>query len=158
LSGAFKFGMHEKVMRHAYIEFVREHPVFMTQLMLFWKPVRAVSTIGRGLLPQVRADLKSPVLAGLFVLLVAVCALWVTTSSASGRDTRVLAGTLLVGIPALMLPIWWAFPARHVIGEQMLMTATVVVFALIWLVAAIWGRTPLRRRLYPVVGPRQNGC
>ena len=138
-----RIGLHESYIRLKYLQFVRQHPSYIFQLLLYYKPRAFVQTM-TGLFSSVDLTVLFPMLAAI-VATIALGVARVRPGAAAIEGTGIAPA---VGATALLflfslLPVIWAYPALFVMSDQIWMT-TVAAATLIW--AAVHGGLYLFRR------------
>ena len=121
LTGTYKFGRHEKIMRASYLKFLVENPVYSLELFLIWKPKRMLEII-RDFRPS--KGTKKYLLFPLFILLGMLIVVYVnpvdSKKISSPKSVDMLNRVLILGFPISFLPVLWAFPSKATASEQLL--------------------------------------
>jgi hypothetical protein len=150
-----RIGAHEEYIREQFINFVETHPIYVLEAIFYYKP-RAFFQYTWMFFSQIDPSVAISVLA---VLLTAAML-------ARNRRGRVLNNHVVIGVPAVLYvlslaPIVWAYPAPHVMADE-LWTTALLASAILWvgLCGAVWlVRGGSRSAAMPtrIGGPSQPG-
>jgi hypothetical protein len=112
----YRARVYEKVIRREYLSFLIAHPSYALMLFFYYKPMALIRVLG-GLISSI------PLGAGLLALGSLVLGLTVLSSSSirAAIFAELAASVFLIWLSSL-LPVFWAYPAPHVISDPALAT------------------------------------
>jgi hypothetical protein len=119
----YRARVYEKVIRREYLSFLFAHPSYALELFFHYKPMALIRVLG-GLISSI------PLGAGLLALgslVLGLLVLW-SSSTRPARFAELSASVLLIWLSSL-LPVFWAYPAPHVISDPAWATMLVLLIA-----------------------------
>ncbi len=140
-----KMGLHEQLIKERFLRFAFQHPRYMLELMLWYKPKRLLEEL-------VSAFGKYDwtvwsVLCPVAFLVIAVMACWrLEIPSHVGR--RLASGLAATGLMSLAAPIW-TYPIYHVLGETFLVWIALCLGLAALLLAKVVAQPVARLRARP---------
>jgi hypothetical protein len=123
LTGTYRIGLHDRMVRGAYLSFVRQHPWFVVEAHVA-KLKRTIEIVAQYLAEALRSSssLITLLAASLGTLSILVIGPLTTRPSATVDAAAATGGRLLaltsIALPFSWLPSLYAYPATHVIGDQ----------------------------------------
>jgi hypothetical protein len=139
----YRARVYEKVIRREYLSFLIAHPSYTLMLFFYYKPMALIRVLG-GLISSI------PLGVGLLALGSLVLGLTVLSSSSIRAATfaELAASVVLIWLSSL-LPVFWAYPAPHVISDPALATLLLLMivpsFAIVLLARAATRARNMRR-------------
>jgi hypothetical protein len=137
-----KIGLHEKLIKERFLRFVYQHPLFMLELYLWYKPKMFFSELAWAFSNY--SWRVGTLLCQLTFVVVAVIA-WRRLEIPS-PVRRVLSSALLVTGMMSLLPVVWTYPMAHVLGEQFVVWIAIVLYFATFLLSEAWPMVSLRIR------------
>jgi hypothetical protein len=119
-----RIGLHDAYIRVKYLEFARNHPTFVLQTWLYYKPL-AFAALIKSLLSSIDRSAAIP----LFAVLLAATALALGRGRRDVDRLRPAVGGAVVLFVFSLAPVIWAYPALHVMSDQI--WTTTAVFAMV---------------------------
>jgi hypothetical protein len=132
--GGMRWRVHEAVLRSAYLDFLRRNPGFALQLFVFYKPQLCFQTVD---------PLVASIPAAAWLL--AAISLGFATALFAAR-TRERSSEFVAAFATMffcsLVPTLWAYPAPHVIADQLWSTIFLCMLLIAWGAAAAVSRGP----------------
>ena len=127
-----RWRMHEDMVRSAYLEFLQKNPVYSLQLFLYHKP-RKLLGILQDVVPSI-PPAAGGMAAAAFAMSIALLS--------AGRGIRLIELLLAIGLLFLcsLAPSLWAYPAPHVMADQLWSSLFLCMSVTACGVAAVAGR------------------
>ncbi|HEY3789610.1 MAG TPA: hypothetical protein VGL71_12190, partial [Urbifossiella sp.] len=115
LSGGYKAGLHDMLVRQAYLQVVRKHPGMVAELLVWYKPkgvVKYTTDVLGWIAPGIRRTDSLLIGAGL-VLVFGLA----SVRAGSNAGWKPALGIVGLGAVGSLLPLLWAYPQFHVMSE-----------------------------------------
>jgi hypothetical protein len=116
---AMNIGLHESLVRTQYLKFITEHPRYLLESVVYYKPMLLYN-----LLKQMYSGTDRFVIVPAAATVLPVAALTVLSGISALLVTLGLGGLVLL---CSVAPILLAYPAEHVIGDQIWSTTVLLV-------------------------------
>jgi hypothetical protein len=116
-SGFYRARVYEKFIRDQYFSFLSKHPQYALELFFYYKP-RLLRDV---LVERMRSVPLGAALIALVAVILVSMLLGLSRTNRVSAYAEVGGGTAVVWLSSL-LPSFWAYPAPHVIGDQLLGT------------------------------------
>jgi len=131
LTNGYRFRLHDQAVRHLFLEFAFQNPLFMVQLYFWWKPLQFISNYGTAMRVWFQWMALLPII-------VTVSVTGALSAKRLGDDWyRWCGGALSVTSMLLLgsyLPLWWAYAAPYVMSDS-------ILAATLWLIVVAWALT-----------------
>jgi hypothetical protein len=128
------WSVYEDIIRSAFFEFSVEHPRFVIENFLFYKPQQLIRDL-KYFLRTVWSDL-TPAKSALFVAIIAVltaCGLANTEARAARLPLAGLAAVMLISFISSLVPLLLAYSDSHLISDQAYLLVTSIVAGILFL-------------------------
>ncbi len=110
-AGLLRVRVLDEIIKEEYLRFIREHPRYVAELFLIYKPI-AYWNVSSRLIPTVQ-----PVAWLLMLVSAGIAGLMLTATSAWNRTALWGASVITVGMA--QLPAFWAYAADHAFSDQL---------------------------------------
>jgi hypothetical protein len=122
--------LHEKLIRDRFLRFACQHPRFMLEVYLWYKPKMLFSELA-WTYSDYRWNAENLLSLSAFVVIAVLAWRWLEIAP---HTRRVLGSALLVTGVMSLIPVMWTYPLRHVLGEQFFIWGGILLyFATFWL-------------------------
>ncbi|QDU20885.1 hypothetical protein [Urbifossiella limnaea] len=138
LTGAYKARLHDRLCKQIYLEFARSHPKYMLELFLVHKPKLLAKFVADDW-KWIRPGTRRPDAIGMLAAF-AGCLL-LAARRPTADSWGVPAVVALAGFGGSMLPLFWAYPFFHVLGEALMLAG---LCGVVLGVAAVVGLTRIK--------------
>jgi hypothetical protein len=127
ITNGYWFRLHDRTIRHLFLQFALEHPLYMIQLHTWWKPVRFAHIYMDAIGPALRT-VPMLGLASILALLV-ISSTWLPPT----WRTMPLSAVVPTAVIALssLTPVMWAYPNSYVMVDSV-WAMSVLIFVLLW--------------------------
>jgi hypothetical protein len=136
LSTTYRFGMHEKIIKTVYIDFIKNDPIFFIKTFLYWKPIVYLKNIYEYIIEVLIKNYK---ILTVFMVLTYIVLIKFGKED-DGSDSKQLKRLLLlslVGFLGVSMPPIWAFPAKHTMSEQFLLFGFLTVMCCVFIASTL---------------------
>lgn len=123
LTRVYKARLHDQVCRRLYLDFVARNPRYTAELFLWHKP-RILFTVLGQCWGWVQPQLGRPDVVGLLAGFGGLVVL--AARRPGGAGWRVPVGIAAAGLAGAALPLFWAYPIFHVMGEFLILGGMLV--------------------------------
>jgi hypothetical protein len=137
-----KIGLHEKLIKERFLRFAYQHPLFMLELYLWYKPKMFFSELAWAFGNY--SWKAGTLLCQMFFIIVAALA-WLRLEIPSSVRRMLSSALVATGLMSL-LPVVWTYPVAHVLGEQFLIWIAILLYFATFFLSKAWSMGSLRIR------------
>jgi hypothetical protein len=129
-----KIALHEKLIKERFLRFAYQHPRFMLELMLWYKPKWLLKEFG-WIYGSGTRNIWSLLCLVIFLVIAAMASRWLKIPP---HVRRILNSAFLVTGVMSLAPPFWTYPLRHVLGEQFFIWTAILLYLAAFLLSMAW--------------------
>jgi hypothetical protein len=129
-----KMALHEKLIKERFLRFAYQHPRFMLELMLWYKPKWLLREFG-WIYSDYAWNVWSLLCLTVFMVIAAMTIRWLKIPP---HVRSAFSSAILVTGVISLAPPFWTYPLRHVLGEQFFIWTAILLYFAALLLSKAW--------------------
>ena len=121
---SYKTTLHEKLIKERYLRFAFQHPRFMLELMLWYKPRMLLAEFGWAY-SNYNWKVWNLLCLTAFLVVATMASRWLKIPT---YVRRMLSSAFLVTGVMSLAPLFWTVPLAHIAGEQFLIWSAILLY------------------------------